>query len=295
MSEYRESFIFLATGTRGVGKTYQTKREIESYVMNDPKLGRRGRKVLIFDTNGEADYKQYKSVYFDVRPCMNKEDISVGEAESAKYIKQLTAIEIRRVTKYRPDGEEMSLDEKMKTAAVLMRNYKTGLLLLEDINNYVVGMQSKDFISSLTTNRHKNQDIIIHLQSLSAIPPRLWQNLDVIRIHHQADPFFKIKEKCNNFEILAIIEVLINMQYHSGNKYFFVYFYNHRNKFKIPFGNEKERINMFNEACEAYVLKNPTVKNEIMKEITLSGKKKYGSLQEGIKDFTNKKREQYLM
>ena len=49
----REPKLLIATGGKGVGKTYTTCKVIERYIRSDAKTGKEGRKVLIFDVNEE--------------------------------------------------------------------------------------------------------------------------------------------------------------------------------------------------------------------------------------------------
>ena len=45
--------IMVATAAKAGGKTEQTIKAIAKYIQNDPIRQKRGRKVVIFDTNGE--------------------------------------------------------------------------------------------------------------------------------------------------------------------------------------------------------------------------------------------------
>ena len=49
----RECRIIIACGKRGVGKTYETIRMIDEYVMGNPSKAIPPRKALIFDVNDE--------------------------------------------------------------------------------------------------------------------------------------------------------------------------------------------------------------------------------------------------
>jgi hypothetical protein len=49
----REPQLIIATGTKGVGKTFKTCQLIQEYLTPDIKIGKKPRKVLIFDANGE--------------------------------------------------------------------------------------------------------------------------------------------------------------------------------------------------------------------------------------------------
>ena len=49
----REPKLGMAVGKKGIGKTYQTKILIESYVYGNPEKGVEPRRVLILDVNDE--------------------------------------------------------------------------------------------------------------------------------------------------------------------------------------------------------------------------------------------------
>ena len=51
----RQPMIMLVCGETGVGKTYRNKLEIKHYMMDHLAVGKKGRKVLAFDTNDD-DY-----------------------------------------------------------------------------------------------------------------------------------------------------------------------------------------------------------------------------------------------
>ncbi len=68
----REPKLGMAVGKKGIGKTYQTKILIESYVYGNPEKGVEPRRVLILDVNDEfVDYKAISMkdlVKFSVMP-----------------------------------------------------------------------------------------------------------------------------------------------------------------------------------------------------------------------------------
>lgn len=56
----REPLLVIATGTKGVGKTYTTCKVIEKYIQDNHVTGKKARKVLIFDTNEEYSAGSFK-------------------------------------------------------------------------------------------------------------------------------------------------------------------------------------------------------------------------------------------
>ncbi len=219
----RQPMITIVTGMPGSGKSKETEEQLRVYVQPDASVNRPGRKVLIFDTNDE--YRQYRSVQYN---CRDPKD-------GGKYFGALKNIEIRRVVPYwaSPTGQamDMNFEDKEKTLVDIVRNYRNGLVLLEDINTYLVSVKSVDTISALCAARHKGMDIIIQVQSLSAVDTRMWQNASFIRMHYQTDDISRYKNRLNeNFEPLKIAQNIINQAYFGGDKWKFVYINNKTKK-----------------------------------------------------------------
>jgi hypothetical protein len=81
-----------------------------------------------------------------------------------------------------------------------------------------------DLVGAICTNRHIGVDIILHYQSIGRITSKVWQNVNIIRIHKFTDNMKKHKHKFEDkFEYLSIAETMINQAYEKGDKYFFVY------------------------------------------------------------------------
>ena len=54
--EEREPKLGCVVGRKGVGKSYQTLKMIEQYVVGNPSKGIPARRVLIFDVNDEFEH-----------------------------------------------------------------------------------------------------------------------------------------------------------------------------------------------------------------------------------------------
>jgi hypothetical protein len=81
-----------------------------------------------------------------------------------------------------------------------------------------------DLVGAICTNRHIGVDIIMHYQSIGRITSKVWQNLNIIRMHKITDSVKRHKHKYEDkYEYLSIAELIINKQYENGNKYFFLY------------------------------------------------------------------------
>jgi len=218
----REICITVVTGGTGTGKSHQTRKVVNFYCTPDPKVGRVPRKVLIMDTNNE--YPDVKTVPYDP---LNKD-----EATRGKVFSLLKNPELRRVSPFMANGTQMTYKQKKQAVIDIANNYMDGLVWLEDFNAYVLGVhKSEDLVAALTTCRHKATDLLIHVQNLAAIEPRLWQNVMWIRFHYQAG---RVKKdgKTPNYELIRIAQYMVDYMYTNckcttdkcecKRKYFFV-------------------------------------------------------------------------
>lgn len=252
MGEQREPKLMVVTGQKGVGKTYTSTQDILPYMQS-------GRKVLIYDANME--YEQY---------------LSIGLEHLRKFTMQ-ERIECRRVLPRLDDGSMASPDELMSIMNTILERFAGGLLVLEDINKYLIGTQAHAIIGILATNRHRDLDIIIHLQSLAAVTTRMWQNCSVIRLHKQQDNIDTYKTRIPYYEQLKIAELLVNKEYADGNHRFYCYVSAEEQYIRGEFTDAS-----FRNACELYVEmyskdlnvrakrfnRDPDARNKAMKEIT---------------------------
>ncbi len=202
----REPMLGVACGKKGVGKSYQTEKLLQQYVKGNPAKGVKPRRVLIFDVNNE--YSHIKTlnlsdvVRFSVHPI----------------------IEIRRIVPLRPDGKNMTLNELATTLNQILDGYRNGLLLIEDINKYISDNLPNDVVGAICTNRHLDLDIIMHFQSIGRITPKIWQNLSWMRFHKNTESVERHKRKFEDkYELLSIVENIVNNRYIKGDKRYFVY------------------------------------------------------------------------
>lgn len=229
----REASLMIVTGKKGVGKTYLSLTVINKYIQDTP--SRKGRKVLIFDANGE--YTQFKMLAL---------------ADVGRFAQQ-QKIEVRRIMPLNPDGSPMGVNEMVKAMGYVLENYRGGLLVLEDINRYTSGTSGNELVSSITTNRHKSMDIIMHLQSLRRISPIMWQNVNVVRFHAQIDDVAGAKNKIPNYEIVKIAQNLVNARHYAKKDIrFYCYILLEENLIKGAFSKQE-----FQEAIREYIQAHP--------------------------------------
>lgn len=234
MSDKREPILMCVVGTKGVGKSYTTEKSFDSYIRYNPVTGKKGRKILIFDVNEE--FTKYRTI----------------DIKDIKKFTQSPKIEIRRVLPRDKNGKPLKLDQMQDVMSEIINNFRGGLVLLEDINRYMIQAKTADVIGVITTNRHRDLDIICHYQSLSALDPRMWQNSYYIRFHRQADKIARYKDRIPNYELFQIAENIIANRYTAmKDPRFFVYVNNLDNFIAGDYGQDE-----FDLACKRHLISN---------------------------------------
>ncbi len=190
----RQPLLTVVCGMKGVGKTYQTLKDIEVYTRDNPSNGKTGRKGLILDFNNEESYQKYKAVL-------------------PAYVRTLTEPRARRVPPFDARGRQHDLIRMREVAEYVVFNFKNGLLVLEDIDKYMVGAKGKSLIGAMTTNRHSGMDLIITHQSVSKVTQTEWQNAAFVRLHHQLDDVDRIEENLPNYPLMKIAQIIVDKRY----------------------------------------------------------------------------------
>lgn len=268
----------VAVGFMGVGKTYTTGRLIDDYVKNGAN-GWEARPVLVFDTNAEAQYSDFKPIDFDVTQA--------NDFKRAIQIRNIRAPGKYRILPYRKDRTPMTTSDMVVTAVTVCKHFRNGLLVLEDINKYTGYSYKQDLIGMFMGMRHLGVDLILHFQSLRAVPTRIWTNMTFLRWHKQADPIFKFKDRIANFELFSIAEEIVNVNYVRDQHY---YLYVHNLKHKLIGVSEEQ----FREGATAYILRNRPELGRLTSDINTDGSKKYKGTKDAIDSFIEQKAKQYL-
>ncbi len=237
----REAGMMVATGVQGVGKTYQNMHTIKDYVIDKPKTRVKGRKCLIFDTNGEYTAEQFAK---NGIPNFKISRLAVSDVE--KWCRTENS-ECRRI-----DAKNLGIAQKKEAVEHLLKIYKNGMLILEDINTYILSVTfMEEIIGGLVNLRHRAVDVMISYQSLRPVEPRIWQNSRWVRMHYQADDVMDIRGKVTNVTLFKIAQLLVNTRYFNGDKRFFVYIHNFANIIAGAFTKTE-----FEEACKKYLSSN---------------------------------------
>ena len=145
----REPKLGLAVGKKSIGKTFQTKKLIEEYVVGNPAKGVAPRRVLILDVNDE--FTDYKAI-------------------SLKDIVRFSVMPRPEIRRVRPINEttgiRLTLNEVADYLWKILHFYRNGLLLIEDVNKYISDNLPNDLVGAICSNRHTDLDIIMHFQSI---------------------------------------------------------------------------------------------------------------------------------
>jgi hypothetical protein len=234
----REAGMMATTGVQGVGKTYQNMQIIKDYSKDKLNSGVPGRKSLVFDTNGE-----YTRAQFEKAGIMDFEPKRIAITD-VKAFGLSNVIECRRI-----DAKGASIPEKKEALEYILKEYVDGMLVIEDINTYILSMtHMENIVGGLVNLRHRAVDVLISYQSLRPVEPRIWQNSRWIRMHYQSDNVNDIKGKVTNPEMFKIAQNIVNNKYFAGDKRFFVYIHNFDNKIEGVFSAQE-----FTEACKQYI------------------------------------------
>ena len=129
-----------------------------------------------------------------------------------------------------------------------------------------------DLIGAICTNRHTGVDIILHYQSIGRVTSKVWQNVNLIRMHKCTDAVKRHKHKFEDkFEYLSIAELLVNKRYEDGDTRFFLYIDIDDEKIYGAFTKEE-----FEWACLRFIQKNySSIINPMLNERDEKGKKLY--------------------
>lgn len=196
----RQPMIFLVCGETGVGKTFRNKQEIKKYMQDFPSVGKKGRKVLAFDTNDD-DYPEFRTV-------------------SPDHLKALTRVSARRIRPFNRDGAPMDDDNKKEVVDKIVKYYRNGLIVLDDIDHYMTGAKGQSMIGALCTIRHKGLDILLTHQSIAKITTTEWQNCTWLRLHHQVDDVTRYRERIPKYYLVRIAQLIVDEQYELASNAF---------------------------------------------------------------------------
>lgn len=199
MTKYRTRGIEVAVGEQGVGKTFIAVKYAEAFTKKHQEP------VVVLDTNREKAYAHWKEIHLAKVP----------------YLKGEGCYRVSPV-----DENGAPTDNLLPILLYLLKWFRNGLLIAEDINTITVGMATHALIKVLVNVRHKGLDLLLNFQSSRAIVPRLLENLKWIRLHKQTGEFHN---KIKNYETKRIAELIIEQEVKRGNHRFYLYIDHQKN------------------------------------------------------------------
>jgi len=242
--DLREAGMLTTTGVQGVGKTYQNMQLINRYVRDKIQTKVKGRKVLIYDTNGEYNKEQFEEAGIKDLP------VKLIKLEDVEKFAYSNLIEVRRV-----DAKSLGGADKKRILEYLTKYFRNGLLVLEDINTYVTQIHHmEEVVGKLVSLRHRATDVLLSYQSLRAVEPRIWGNSRWVRMHFQADSVTDVKDKMTNPELFHIAQILINRRFYDGDERFYLYITKFGRKVEGAFSSQE-----FKDACDRYLRLNKKI------------------------------------
>lgn len=250
----RECGLMITVAAQGVGKSHANKLLICEYVRDKIERKVRGRKVLIFDTNGE-----YASSGFgkDGIPPLTVKTIRVADIE--EWCKS-PLIECRRI-----DVSGLTMDDKEIILNYTIERVRNCLFILEDLNKVVLDVAHlKIIVGTIVGLRHRACDVIASYQALRDVPPRFLSNCKYARTHYYSGDAMDVKGKLSEPEVYKIAQIIVNERYYATvNTYkqgkiseadykkrrsFYVYVYTDPHKISGAFSKET-----FVGACKKYL------------------------------------------
>ncbi len=247
----RECGMMATAAIQGGGKTYQNMHVIAKYVKDKIDTKVRGRKSLIFDSNGEYTTEEFAK---NGIPNFNARTLKLSDVRA--WCRDPNITECRRI-----DAKSLGIAEKKKALEYIIANLINCQLVLEDINTYIMKISNmEEIVGRLVKLRHLGVDVLISFQSARAVEPRIWQNSRWVRLHFISDNVDEIKDKIPNYQLFKIAQIMINRRFESGDIRFFVYITGFGRKIE---GNFKKTE--WEEACKRYLL----LKNKETKEHAL--------------------------
>ena len=185
--------LMVVIGETQVGKTKRNLDEIYAYVLDNPITGKKGRKVIPFDTNDD-DYTMFKTVSLD-------------------HLQDFKKVEVRRIRPINRDGSSMSEKQKQEVVKKILKDFRNGLIVLDDIDNWMTDNKGRDLLSTLVSTAHFGLDFITTHQSAGEIRTAEWRNATWIRLHHQSDDIAVYKDRISAYPVVRIAYLIVEEQY----------------------------------------------------------------------------------
>lgn len=265
----RECGLMIPVASQGVGKSHANKLLICEYVKDKLATKVKGRKVLIFDPNGEYSPEGFGT---EGIPALNIKRIAVKDVE--KWCLS-PIVEVRRL-----DLKPLNMDEKFIVLNYVIEVVRGCLFLIEDINKTVLDVAHiKRIVGTIVGLRHRGVDVIAPYQALRDVPPRFLSNCKYVRMHYFAGDSQDVKGKLTEPEVYKIAQIIVNTRYYLAvsafknkqideteykrRRSFHVYVYTDPHKIEGPFSKIE-----FSDAVKKYLRINKKIIND---EVEMAG------------------------
>jgi hypothetical protein len=240
----RESKITVATGDKGGGKSYRTLWDIIVPYVKGLLNGGIPRRAVIFDPNNEYQFSTNtnNNIYpktDEHRKITNNSPLEIKaiHPNDLRKFSVQKRVEIRRVAPFYENdvmdkkgkiiarkGSMMSISDKVKLLVETVNNFNNGLLLIEDLRSLFGNNIPHNIISLIVSNRHRNLDVVWHLQSCGRMLPEFWENVNFVRFHLEKGSIdyheTKLQER---YAMFKICDILVRKVSETGNARYFVW------------------------------------------------------------------------
>ncbi len=277
----REAILMVATGVKGVGKSYATLWKEVIPFARGMYTGKQ-RPVLIFDVNNEYQWTQddksniypktpedkklthnrpikIKAIGMDKIPLLSHDTTGMIRRFAPRYEKDQRDKKGKIIAK---KGDDMLVSDLKLALMQILRTFRNGLLVIEDLRALFGDHIPTDVSGAITRNRHKNLDVIWHLQSLGRLLPEYWENVNYVRFHHENNSVENAKDKLPDFHLFSLAELMVDSEYGTGNKRYYLYVDKDYNKLRGNYSKE----GLYN-AIDTYVRRNPRLVNNLLLEV----------------------------
>ena len=256
--EKRDNLLICVSGRKRVGKSYESLKQLIYHAYLSPNK----RKGLIYDVNGEFGAYDVDGKTHRIK--------SITKNELLAYSKS-TVPELRRIVPVKPNGMPMDEEEAEELLIYVVKYFRQGILMVDDLNMIFGDSMPQKFTSMLTNNAHRDCDLILQIQSVGRLTPKLRQNINIIRMHAQLDNLDDSKGKLlGDYKILKVTQLMIDKAVKEGNQRFFCYVNRDEGTIRGHFSPK-----MLADAIQNFLLETPSELSSLTQRRSTTGKKLY--------------------
>lgn len=256
--EPRDNLLIIVTGKKRVGKSYESLRQLLYYAY----ISKTPRKSLIYDVNNEYGNYTIENKVHKIQTIKEKDLIKYSNHKGG---------EVRRIVPILDNGLPMEPEEAEALLIKTITYSRNVIIMIDDLNTIFGDSMPVKFSSLLCNNAHRGADVILQIQSVGRLLPKLLQNCEIIRFHSQLDDVDDSKGKLmGDYKILKIAQLMVNKVARTTNPRFFVNVYRNEGRIKGAFSPR-----MLATAIQDYLLENPSELTPMLQRRDGKGKKVY--------------------